>query len=94
MMRWKIVKDRKSDSVKLESLGGIPLTLPWESSLGYEVMDECWVLSPTKERLLWLPHQWRKARYVNSVKKGRRWSGQFLGLGYCELSEVVILEFF
>ena len=93
IMRWKIVKGRKSGSVELESLAELPLTPPWESSLGYEVMDKCWVLSPTKERLLWLPHQWREAGYAHSASEGRRWSGQFLGLGYCELSEVVILEF-
>ena len=91
MVGWKIVKDNKSGSVKLESLGEIPFTpkLPsWESSLGYEVMQDGWVLSPTQERLLWLPHQWRSARGGNE-----RWCSQFLGLVHCELSEAIILEF-
>ena len=94
MMRWKIVKDSKSGSVELENLGEIPFTLPWQSSLGYEITHDGWVLSPTMERLLWLPHQWRPAGgYGSSAEEGWRWSGQFLGLAHCELSEVVILEF-
>ena len=94
MMGWKIAKNSKSDSVELESLGEIPFTLPWESSLGYEIMHDGWVLSPTMERLLWLPHQWRSAGgYAKPVDESRRWNGQFLGLAHCELSEVVILEF-
>ena len=92
-MKWKIVKGRESVSVKVENPGEIPLAPPWKSSLGYKVMNECWILSPTKEQLLWLPHQWRSAMNVTSVRNGRRWSGQFLGLGYPELSEAVILEF-
>ena len=93
-MRWKIVKDSKSGSVELESLGEIPFILPWQSSFGYEVVHDCWVLGPTKERLLWLPHQWRSVTgYGIYAEQARRWSGQFFGLAHNELSEVVIVEF-
>ena len=90
---WKIVKDSKLGLVELESPKNIACE-PWQSSLGYEVMHDGWVLSPTKERLLWLPHQWRSAGgYGSLAKHGKRWSGQFLGLGHCEIPEVVILKF-
>ena len=59
----------------------------WQSSCGYEVTNDGWILSGSKQRLLWLPHHWR------SRKQHRRWEGQFLGLLHEELAEVVILEF-
>ena len=63
---------------------GVP---PWESSRGYRVTDDGWILSPTQKRLLWLPYRWR------STEDQRRWGGRFLGLLLHELPEVVILEF-
>ena len=87
---WKIVEDNKSGISKLESLeatGRQSRVFPWQSRCGYEVINE-WVFSPDQKRLVWLPHHWR------SQEDSRTWSGQFLGLGHGELSEVVILEFF
>ena len=86
---WEVIKDDESGGVNLKPLGqtSYPLgTLPWESPDGYEVTDDGWVLSPTRKRLLWLPHRWR------SDKEHRIWNGKFLGLSH-RLSEVVILEF-
>ena len=60
---------------------------PWESTRGYKVTDDGWVLSPAQKRLLWLPHDWR------SRERDRIWSGRFLGLLHGGLPEVVILEF-
>ena len=60
---------------------------PWQSSRGYEVTDDGWILSSTRKRLLWLPHRWR------SEKRLRMWNGQFLGLRHAErppLREIVI----
>ena len=54
----------------------------------YEVTDDGWVLSPSRKRLLWLPHRWR------SKEEHRRWDGRFLGLLDGQLAEVVILEFY
>ena len=85
---WGVIKDDKSGGMELKLLEqSYPSgTLPWESPQGYEVTDDGWVLSPTRERLLWLPHRWR------SDKEHRIWNGRFLGLSH-RLSEVVILEF-
>ena len=58
-----------------------------ESSRGYIVTGDGWVLSPSLERLLWLPHSWR------SDVDNRVWGGRFLGFVHGELSEVVVLEF-
>ena len=58
------------------------------SNHDYEVTDDGWVLSPSRKRLLWLPHRWR------SKEEHRRWDGRFLGLLDGQLAEVVILEFF
>ena len=88
---WKIIEDGRSGIDRLEPLEATlcpPPVFPWQSNNGYEVTDDGWVLSPSKKRLLWLPHRWR------SNEKSRMWSGRFLGLQHKELSEVVILEFF
>ena len=58
------------------------------SNHGYEITDDGWVLSPSRKRLLWLPHRWR------SKEEHRRWDGRFLGLLDGQLAEVVILEFY
>ena len=86
---WTIVKDSKSDAINLEHLNttGKPSGgFPWESSRGYQVTDDGWILSPSKEQLLWLPHHWRPGEVY------RVWSEQFLVLLHHELPEVVILE--
>ena len=85
-----IVEDSKASIIQLQhldksQLAGVP---PWQSSCGYKITDDGWILSPVQKRLLWLPHRWR------SVEWHREWAGQFLGLFHEELSEVVILEFF
>jgi hypothetical protein len=89
--RWEIIEDGESNTTQLQPLGTTtcpPGVLPWKSFCGYEVTHDWWVLSPTKKRLLWLPHHWR------AEEDYRTWSGQFLGLQHNELPEVVILEFF
>ena len=60
---------------------------PCEWSRGYEVSSDGWVLSPSRKRLLWLPHHWRSER-------DWAWGGRFLGLFHGSLPEVVILEFY
>jgi hypothetical protein len=88
---WKVLEDGQSGATKLQALrvSACPSgVLPWMSSRGYEVTDDWWVLSPTRRRLLWLPHRWRLE------KCHMTWSGRFLGLCGPELPEVVIIEFF
>ena len=87
---WKIIEDNESGITELKSLDTTtcPLRLlHWQSSCGYEITEDGWVLSPTQRRLLWLPHRWR------SQKESRIWDGRFLGLVHGELLEAVILEF-
>ena len=84
---WTIVKNDGSNATKLNSLGRDrrPLSgFPWQSSCGYEVTDDGWILSPSGKQLLWLPHQWR------SENVERRWSGKFFAVS--GLSKGVILE--
>ena len=88
---WEIVEERETGVTKLELLeqtSSPPGIFPWQPLRGYEVTDDGWVLSSTRKRLLWLPHQWR-----STDKRYRRWSGRFLGLMQGGLPEVVILEF-
>ena len=88
---WKIVKNSRSQIRELEPLEPTEYPsqiFPWQSHHGYEVTNDGWVLSPTKKRLMWLPHHWM------SEETFRIWSGQILGLRHRELPEVVILEFF
>ncbi|KAF9641908.1 hypothetical protein BDM02DRAFT_3026564 [Thelephora ganbajun] len=86
---WKIIEDSESDITKLERLESSihpSSELPWESSCGYKVTDDGWVLSPSGKRLLWLPPSWRLD------VQGRMWSGRFLALLDWTLLEPVILE--
>ena len=85
----EIVEDGKSGAVelKLRRTEGPRREFLRESSRGYTVTDDWWVLSPSKKRLLWLPHRWRLLELF------RAWDGRFLGLLHHELSEVVVLEF-
>ena len=87
---WEILQNSESDRARLMSLdrAAAPQAFfPWQSHRGYKVTSDGWVLSPTQKRLLWLPHYWRLDRWDMT------WSGRYLGLGYLELPEVVILEF-
>jgi len=87
--QWKIVKGNESSIEELDYLRSTeepPGGFPWQSSCGYKVTDDGWILSPGGERLLWLPHNWR------SGEGGRMWNGKFLALLYGELPEAVVLE--
>ena len=88
--RWEIIEDNESGTTKLQPLGRTATpqgVLPWQSSShGYKVMEDGWILSPTRKRLGWLPHKWR------SNEESRIWTGRFLGLKHSALPEVVILE--
>ena len=86
---WRIVQD-EPDSAELKSLEPTARprgVFPWESRNGYEIRDDGWVVSPTKELLFWLPRHWR------SHQKYRTWSGRFLGLTHGGVSDPIILEF-
>ena len=84
----EIIEDSESGAVKLQTTDHGQRGLFRESSRGYTVTDDGWVLSPSQKRLLWLPHRWRSHMW------NREWGGRFLGLLGGKLSEVVILEFF
>ena len=87
---WEIIEGGISSATELKPLEETlytSRTFLWDSICGYQVTDDGWVLSPTRKRLLWLPHRWR------SDQEYRLWSGRFLGLTHRLLSEVVILEF-
>ena len=88
MEGWKIVENEGTGLIELEPLEGIACpsgVVPWRSSRGHHVHDG-WVLNPTQERILWMPHRWRSGEW------DRKWGGRFLGLLHHELPEVVILE--
>ena len=85
----EIIEDSKSGTIKLKvqiTHHDLLSEVFRESSRGYAVTDDRWVLSPSQKRLLWLPHSWRSGEW------GRAWGGRFLGLLHDELSEVVVLE--
>ena len=85
---WAIMKDSNSNVTKLKCLDPSCAPsgeFPWQSSHGHKVTDG-WILSSSRKRLLWLPHQWR------SYETNRVWGGWFLGLIHSGLPEAVILE--
>ena len=85
---WEIVEgsESKIELEHLESSIHPPDGFPWQSSRGYEVTNSGWILSPSRMRLLWLPPHWRSDGW------DVMWSGRFLALLGCELSEPVILD--
>ena len=86
---WKIIKDGKSRIVGLERLpeNALPSEgYPWTSSHGHDVTKDGWIFNSRKERLLWLPHRWRKDKW------SWKWDGRFFGLLDNELPEPVIIE--
>ena len=88
--RWKITRDETLVLTKLESLRSTedPLEgFPWQSSHGYQVTDDGWVVNPGKKRFLWLPHNWRSGKEFS-----RMWGRKFLALLHGELPEAVVLE--
>ena len=105
--RWKITEGSESNITKLEHLGsteGQPDRCPWQSSLGYQLVDDQWIFSPSGKRLFWLPPhlktyrsvwvstdpwQWRASQWR---LRRKTWNGQFFILSHHELSEVMILE--
>ena len=59
---------------------------PWESSSGYQVTDDGWILGTDEKRLLMLPTSWQS--HVEKMV----WNGQFLALLHNSLPELVILK--
>ena len=85
---WKIIKEGKFDSAKLvpqEANGNLPIH-PWQSTCGYGVTDDGWILSPTGKKLFWLPHGWQLGETV------KRWSRHYLALLYGGLPEPIIIH--
>ena len=88
---WEIIEGGVSSAMELKPLEETlhpSRTFLWHLIHGYKVTDDGWVLSPTRKRLLWLPHRWR-----SDQEEDRLWSGRFLGLSHRLSSGVVILEF-
>ena len=87
---WKIIKDGTSNVIGLECLPEntcLPGGYPWESSHGYDVTDDGWILNSRKKRVMWLPHHWRELN-----ERDRRWDGRFLWLLNRDLPEAIIVE--
>jgi len=88
----KIVRGGGSDIIGLEPLGdgdGPSRGYLWESSHGYKVTDDGWILDSRKKRIMWLPHHWRV------YELGRiEWDGQFLALIHPGLPEPVVIELY
>ena len=82
---WKISQDGTAlgaHAGNIEDLEGSP----WQSSLGYKVTSDGWILDADGRRLLMFPPSWQ------SEAVWRVWSGRFLALLHGTLPEAVILE--
>ena len=84
---WRVGgQDGVKFSGRIAGLECLPAGYPWESSCGYEVTDDWWILDPDGKRLLMLPPPWQS----NVVP--RVWKGQFLAFLHRGLPGPVILE--
>jgi len=86
---WAIVKDNKSNSLKMEPLGAARRPqggCPWTPTCGHKITDDGWIFNSSGKRLLWLPPHWRP------YEDDRMWSGRFIAFLHDELREPVIIE--
>ena len=102
---WEIVEDSDTSGVKLVPLeeeetvlllgvpeeGTVPPpNTPRGSPCGNKITGDEWVLSPTQQRVLFLPHHLR----IPEPSMIRSRSGRYLVLGDDEPREIIILSFF
>ena len=83
--RWRIAKNGKLHVTKLEDqelAEDLPGGLPWLSTNGYKITNDCWILSPNGKYLLWLPHRWQSSDTVFT----RKWSEHYLALLHSSLA--------
>jgi len=89
----KVIRDGGSNIIGLERLlpyGHVPSGGHlWESSHGYKVTDDGWILDSRKKRVMWLPHHWRPVSEWNQI-----WDERFLALFNHGLPEPVIIELY
>ena len=74
------------DQGLIVGIGDPPEGYPWESSYGYWITSDWWILGPDGKRLLMLPPPWQ-SHVVHQM-----WKGQFLTLLHGGLPETVILD--
>ena len=90
MVGWEIIKDEQSNVIGVDhpfrSNEGPSGGFPWISSHGHRVTGDGWVFNSRGNRLMWLPHYWRKYERLWT------WDGPFAGLLDPGLPEPVILE--
>ena len=88
---WRITESETTNTVELQELRttSCPTGLnSRRSPHGYEITPDWWILSPTGELLLWLPHNWRPNR-----EEDMTWSKRFLALHSGKMVDPVIIEF-
>ena len=86
---WQIIKDSRSGLHLLAPSGLYERPsggCPWEPPHGHQIEDG-WIFSSSKRRLLWSPHHWKSHEPCFSM-----WSGQFLVFFHHGLPDAVILE--
>jgi WD40 repeat protein len=88
---WRIVQGGEPDVVELEVLEQTERPprgfMGQESPCGYRVTYDGWVVNPTEEQILWLPHHWR------SGQSAGKWGTRFLAFQEAGRRDIVILEF-
>jgi len=87
----KIIRDGESNIIGLEPVwrgDGPSGGKLWVSSYGHRVTDDGWIIDSRKNRVVWLPHQWRFFREYQI------WDERFLALCDSRLPEPVIIELY
>ena len=89
--QWEIVEEDGSDAIKLKKLGieeKPPNDYYWNAPDGYKVTDNGWIISPSGEWLLWLPHRMQPGSRIQM-----KWSGKFIAVWNGNSTEPCILDF-
>ena len=86
--QWEILKKDGSDAIEL-GIDKKPLNdYYWNAPDGHKLTDDGWIISPSREWLLWLPHSLQQGSKVQM-----KWSGKFLAVWNGSSPEPCILEF-
>ena len=88
--QWEMVEGNEPNSIELKKIQRdeeLQSGFPWHSLCDYQITNEGWILCPSGNQLLWLPHHLQPGSMVQ-----KRWCGKLLAVWNENSLEPLILE--